>query len=295
MPRTLVIWNPNSGRGKGKRRWPDLRSQIEGALGPNVEFAETQRSSNATELARAAANQFDLIVAAGGDGTICETANGLIGSDSAFGILPLGTGNDLCRTLGIGPSFESALSTLKAGRSDFIDIGRWQSESQNGYFVNIAGAGFDAAVAARINHGARLLRGTTAYLAATLREWVTFRPQRLTATIGDAAIDRPAMLLAIANAQFYGGGMKVAPMASVTDGALDVVLVEALGKIAFLRAFPSVYKGAHISHERVSHFSASHVSIRFEQPTNILMDGELIQCQQVDCDVLPRALKVILP
>jgi len=265
------------------------------ALG-DVEVRETQAPGHATTLAKEAAQEgAHLVIAAGGDGTVTQVANGLIGSDATMAILPMGTGNDLARTLGIGKSMDRAIAAIKKGRTIQMDVGRWHTDQEEGYFLNIAGMGFDAAVAERINQGFKSLRGTLAYLAAVVTTLGRYRAKEVRLILDGAIIEESIMLAAIANAQCYGGGMMVAPMASVTDGMLDIVLVKELGKVAFLRAFPSVFKGGHMGHRAVEHYRARSIRLEPRGESPFLMDGELTPCKWAEIEVLPAALKIVTP
>ncbi|MBC8064678.1 MAG: diacylglycerol kinase family lipid kinase [Chlorobia bacterium] len=295
MAKIVAIRNPKSGRSRLAKSWEQIKADLQSRLGP-IEFWETQGPGRATQLAKQAVGQgFQTVIAIGGDGTITQTANGLIGSDVAFGVIPSGTGNDLCRTLGIGASIPRALDALQNGKTIQMDVGHWRTDQNEGYFLNIAGMGFDAAVADRINQGFRSLRGTVAYLAAVIATLRTYQPKELKLTLDGQTIEEEIMLAAVANAQSYGGGMRVAPMASITDGMLDIILVKRLGKFDFLRAFPSVFKGGHIGHPAVEHYRARSIRLDPRGDSPFLIDGELTPCQWAEIEILPAALRIIVP
>jgi len=291
---TFVIGNPASGRGRGakKRRFLDERIYSIG----DVELASTNGPGHARLLAeRALREGASWVIAAGGDGTVSEVASALVNTEATLGILPLGTGNDLARTLGVGPSMKKAFAAFYSGEDMLMDVGRWKADGRTGTFVNVAGMGFDAAVAERINKGFNSLRGTSAYLAAVVATLRTFRPQPIRLTVDDAVIEEDVMLIAVANAQTYGGGMKIAPMARVNDGVLDVILVRSLSKAAFLTAFPRVFKGSHLGHPAVDHYRARKIVLEPAQPSPFLIDGELVAVNKVEIDVEPKALRVRVP
>jgi diacylglycerol kinase (ATP) len=295
MAKVAVVRNPVSGRSRLASKWLAIQESLQGMYG-NVEYFETAGHGDATSLARGAVqNGAEIVLAVGGDGTITHVANGIIGTGATLGIIPSGTGNDLCRTLGIGTSAEGALEVLATGNTCAIDVGKWTTDEGEGYFLNIAGMGFDAAVADRINRGFRHLHGTSAYLAAVVTTLVRFKARTLTVTVDGKSIQERIMLAAIANAKCYGGGMLVAPMASVTDGMLDVVLVRKLGRLAFLTAFPRVFKGSHISHPAVLHLEGKRIRLEPEDREPFLIDGELTPCRWAEIEVLPGALRVIAP
>lgn len=296
MPDVVVIRNPQSGRGRFISKWPELERSIREATQGSLEFWNTEGPGHATELARQACQiGVGSVIAAGGDGTISQVANGLIGRDVTFAVIPCGTGNDLCRTLGLGASIPSALEAIRHRSVTRMDVAHYQTDKQEGYFLNVAGIGFDAAVADRINRGMRLLSGTSAYLAAVLTTLGQFKAQSIGITLDGHRSDERVMLAAIANAQCYGGGMKIAPLASVTDGLLDVVLVGEIGKGAFLRAFPKVFKGTHLSHPAVTHSRAKRIRLEPNEPAPFLVDGELVSCSWVEIEIQPNKLPIIVP
>lgn len=254
---------------------------------------ETTASGHAHELARALANAGGIVAAAGGDGTIGEVAAGLHHSPSALAVLPIGTGNDFARALGFGTSLSRAVDAIVNGQPQAVDLIRWKSGAQSGLGVNVAGCGFDAVVARRINEGYRYLRGTTAYLAAVLASLRTYQPSQLRLQVDSTIIDTSVMLCAVANATSYGGGMLVAPNAKMDDGLLDVVIVEGLSSAAFLAAFPRVFKGTHVSHPRVRVLQGRSVSVTAEPRLPVLVDGELIGDTPVLFKVVPGAVKVM--
>jgi diacylglycerol kinase (ATP) len=295
MAKVAVIRNPVSGRARLAKRWPEIQDRLS-AIYPDVEYLETHSHGDATALARQAVEGgAEVVIAIGGDGTVTQVANGIIHSPTTLGVIPTGTGNDLCRTLGIGASPDAALDVLARGHTRRIDVGKWTTDRGSGYFLNIAGMGFDAAVAERINRGFRTLHGTAAYLAAVVVTLVRYRAKDLEITVDGQPVQERVMLAAIANAQCYGGGMKVAPMASVFDGMFDVIVVRKLGKVAFLSAFPRVFKGAHMTHPAVRHYQGMKIRLDPRADAPFLIDGELTPCRWAEIEVEPAALRMVVP
>lgn len=290
MNRGTIIVNPAAGRGRGIVQ---LRQFVSGGPLESWDWHETKGPGDAFRIARSLANDDQIVAAAGGDGTVSEVAAALSGRVATLALLPVGTGNDLARTLGIGASLPRALTAIESQAPRRVDMMRWTNRAGDGLGVNVAGSGFDAVVARRINEGYRYLRGTTAYVAAVLGSLRTFQPARLHLEIDGIAHETTAMLCAIANAKSYGGGMRVAPNAELDDGLLDVVVVEGLSRTAFLRAFPRVFAGTHVSHPKVRVFRGRNVFLRTESPLPVLNDGELIGETPVRFEVLPGVLKVL--
>jgi diacylglycerol kinase (ATP) len=286
MLRMSVIRNPASGRGKRVRQWGRIAAELR-QLG--AEVIETDYPGHASQIA----SQLDgIVVAAGGDGTINEVLRGM-GPTSTLGLIPMGTGNDLCRSLRI--TADNAIDVLKAGATQEIDVWQWSTGEGSGRFVNVAGCGFDAAVADRINHGVKWLTGTPAYVYAVVATLLGFRPAELRITVGEEEIESRLMLCALANATCYGGGMKVAPNAQMNDGLLDIVMVRELSRLGFLKAFPKVFSGQHVGHPAVTILKANRASIASIMPLPVLADGELVGTTPLAVSLCPDRLRVISP
>ena len=295
-----VIFNPAAGRSRVSQT--QLQQKLEAATGATAfEIAATSRSQTARELAEIAIeNGAQVVVAAGGDGTLSEILNAVYGTNAKLGVLPLGTGNDFSRTLGIGTNLDFAITTLFGGCSRTIDVGRASCGGESRLFLNIAGCGFDALVARRINAGRkhpfwRHWRGVAAYLAATAQELQRLQVARLRLKLDGELVDVRALLCAVANAQSYGGGMKVAPDARLDDGLFDICVIKAATRLEFARAFPGVFRGAHIHHPRVEMFRARHVEIWCDRDWPVLVDGELWGAPPLTFEIVPRAVEVVAP
>lgn len=250
-------------------------------------------TGSAGQLARAATTRgFDVVAAAGGDGTIGEVVNGLVGTQAVLAVLPMGTGNDFSRCLGFGTDLALAVDALRSPQTLEIDVPAIEGR---GVFVNVAGTGFDAVVAERINRGYRYLRGTTAYVVAVVQTLGSFKPAAITIEVDGVTHDQRAMLCAVANAQSYGGGMKIAPLADMADGLLDVVVVGEVGRAEFLRAFPSVFKGSHLSHPKVNHHRGARIRLSCERPLPFLADGEEVDFLPASISVGEHRVRVVVP
>jgi diacylglycerol kinase (ATP) len=291
-----ILKNPRSGRGVNNAKWPEIEAKLGRALpADELRIEVTQGPGTAKSQA---ANLIDqgcrIIVAAGGDGTVSSVMEGVLGTDAALAVLPLGTGNDFSRSIGVGPNIDSAIDALAERKVKRIDVGRWQQGGRCGHFVNVAGCGFDAAVADRVNTGYRRLRGRSAYLAGILQCLFKFRSSNLSLVVDGELVYGRAMLCAFANARSYGGGMQIAPTADLTDGWLDLVLVGELGRVEFLWSFPRLLKGTHLSHPKVSHRLFRHLEVLSDPPVPILVDGELLRPGPLTVEVVPSALNVVV-
>lgn len=296
IQRVVVVRNPAAGRGRGERLWRQVETCLRDTWGIPLAVWETERPGHATELARqAVAEGADLVIAVGGDGTIGEVVAGLVGSRTCLGIVPTGTGNDFARHVGLAFEPGEIAEAALGGRRTAVDLLRWTTEDRSGYLLNVAGAGFDAAVAERVNKGFRILRGAAAYVGAVVSTLAHYKPEQFHLEIDGMPLDSSVMLCAVANASSYGGGMKIAPEADIEDGFFDLVVVQGVGRTEFLRAFPSVFKGAHTHHPKVLALRGRQIRIESEKPLPFLADGEIVGTTPVEFEVVPKALDVMLP
>jgi diacylglycerol kinase (ATP) len=239
------------------------------------------------------AGRCDLIVACGGDGTLCEVLNGMSASDTPVSFIPAGTGNDFVRTLGLPTTPCEAARQIVQGRSRRLDLMRLAEPSMAA--INIIGIGFDAAVAARMNRQTRFGGGALSYLCAVMMELARMRPARLRLRVDEETWEGEALLVAIANAQTYGGGMRIAPEACVDDGLLDVVIVEPLSRLEFLKLLPRVFKGTHVQHPAVFCRRGREIVVESDVPVPVMVDGDLRAATPLRVTVEPGAAHLWLP
>jgi diacylglycerol kinase (ATP) len=300
VQKVTVVLNPMSGRGQGAQRRPELEQLLaaEAAYagkrrdGGRVdwEIVETTAPGNGAEqAAQAVARGADIVAAAGGDGTLGEVVNGLVGTGAKLGLLPFGTGNDCARYLGFGTDLKRACHALFSGESRPVDLGYGQGR----WFINVAGCGFDAVVAARVNRGFRSLRGTSAYIAAVVQSLATFRAAQFRLTLDGETRELRAMMCSIANTTSYGGGMRIAPDAAIDDGLFDLCILGDVGRVEFLRAFPRVFKGTHTTHPKVTMLRARHIIVESDPPLPVLIDGDVFGTTPADFTLSPRAIEIL--
>lgn len=293
----VVIVNPVAGRGLGMRLVPRLEHLVREAIAATTQACEvrvalTSVTTDAESLAReAVAHGADLVVAAGGDGTLNGVVNAVAGTSVGIAQIPLGTGNDFARALGVPRSPHEAVRLLRDGRIAQMDVG----VADGRRFLNVAGCGFDAAVAEQMNRRRRWLSGTPAYVLTVLATLARYRPVPMRIRVDETTIETPAMLCAVANGTGYGGGMRIAPEARWDDGLLDVCVVKAVGKLEFLRAFPRVFRGNHTTHPKVIMLRGKTVHVESAWPVPALLDGELAGNTPVQFAVEPRALRFVVP
>ncbi len=302
IPQVKVIVNPVAGANTTYRKWPKISSLLR-HIGLPFEFQYTEGVGHAIELARtAASNGCQLLVAVGGDGTVHEVANGILLSKelkkATIGIISTGTGSDFIRSAGIDRDYVKACSLLTGTRRRLIDVGiveyQRDGHSHRRFFVNSSGVGFDAAVAETSNHLPKFLGGTIPYIIGLLKSLIGYRNKSVTIKVGDRVDSRRILSVVVANGCYFGGGMRVAPQADISDGLLDVITVGDMGKLELLRAFPTIYKGTHIHHPKVSSEKATRVEIESPEKFLVHADGEFLGEGPVSFSLVPSALSIVI-
>ena len=276
--RVALIINPVSGR-KRSLLAADAAEPILRQAGWDIARKLTECAGDATRLAReSAAEGFDLVVTCGGDGSFSQALAGLLDTGIPAGLLPAGTGNDFARAVGLSLDPATAAAQLVGGQATRIDLLAVQSEARPGetvWCVNIAGVGFDARVCERINRRSRVTGGTLAYLVAVAQEFRVFHRTPVRLRVDETTWEGDALLVAFANAQSYGGGMRIAPEASIDDGLMDVIVVKHMPRLDFARSFPRVMKGTHLSHPAVMMLRGKEARIETDAPSPALVDGDI--------------------
>ena len=288
--RLALIVNPVAGGGRPARALPQVQAELR-ALGLEQRFEYTKSLQHARDLALEAAANGEVAVAFGGDGLIGAVAGALKQSDGVVGILPGGRGNDLCRVLGIPRRPVAACEVLASGVERALDLG----EADDRTFTGIASCGFDSVVNRIANETTRV-RGSLVYAYALLRALPSWRPAEFEVTLdGGAARRFVGYSVAAANSKAFGGGMLLAPEASLTDGLLDAVIIEDMSRLRFLRLAPTVFSGRHVRQSAVTVLRARELHIAANRHFTLYADGEPIAELPVTVRVLPGAVRMIVP
>lgn len=315
MSLPIVIINPESGGGATRDAWPKIASDLATHFGAFVPVF-TEGAGQGSELAAEAAHKgAKLIVACGGDGTISEVANGILaaGTGAELGIIPSGTGGDFRRTIGIPTRSGDAARILRNGRTRQIDVGKVTFRSEEGehdsrYFVGVASFGLSAEVIGRVKDGGpdwlparapKWLSGRLKFGLAMAQASLQTEATRVVVQLDD---DRERIMtvanLCIANARYFGGGMKIAPDAKLIDGKFDVVSIGDLGAAKLMANAPRIYLGAHLGMFEVGHVLAKKILARpldKDELVQIEVDGELPGFLPATFQIIPKALRVRCP
>ncbi len=285
-----LIVNPSAGGGRAGRFLPAVRSALT-ARGLAHHVESTRSLEHARQLARAAAADGELAVAMGGDGLVGAVAGALMGTDGILGVLPGGRGNDFARVLGVPLEPVAACTVLADGAVRSLDIG----SAGGNTFIGIASCGFDSE-ANRIANEARIVRGNLVYAYAAARALIGWRPATFTVRLDGGEPRRfVGYSVAAANSAAFGGGMFLAPQASLDDGQLDVVTIADTPRLRYLRLLPTAFKGTHVDQPVVRIDRAQEVEIAADRPFTLYADGDPIAELPVTVRIHPSAVKVMAP
>ncbi|MGV8884326.1 MAG: diacylglycerol/lipid kinase family protein [Microbacteriaceae bacterium] len=299
----VVAINPSASFGTGREVGPAVVATLR-ALGHRVTSLTEPNVEQLREAGRTAlAAHPDALVVVGGDGMVSFGANLVAQTRVPLGIVPSGTGNDMARGLGIPVgNTEAAIEYLVAALAQnprVIDAGLIRHrDDETGrdaqtWFACVLSAGFDAIVNERANR-LRHPRGKNRYLVALAIELARLKPIRYTLTLDGRDASTDAALISVGNNVSLGGGMKVTPNALLDDGLFDVLVVQPLSRTAFLRVFPRVFRGEHLSDPRVAIHRAARVVI--DAPGVVAYaDGERVGPLPIDIEIVPGALRVLAP
>jgi diacylglycerol kinase (ATP) len=293
--RVALIVNPTAGKGAGRALGEATRRLLL-SRGRDVVDVSGQTWSEACATATEEVRRgVDALVVVGGDGLVHLAVNLVAGSTTPIGVVAAGTGNDFARNLGL-PIRDAAraVDVITSGAVRTIDAGRVTGPNgETKWFAGVLGAGFDAIVNARAAR-MRWPKGQMRYNLAVLRELPLFKPIPYVVELDGRRIETSAMLVAVANTPSFGGGMLVCPDADPTDGLFDVLVVKAISVPGFLRVFPKVYRGAHVTHEAVEIHRAARVRLEARNiPSQA--DGEPFTGLPLDIDIVRRAVRVLAP
>ena len=294
----LVIVNPTAGGGRAARLVPWLHERL--ARRPDARVEVTGQAGDAERWAAAFERvEAGRIVAVGGDGTVQEVANGIMASGQdgvSLGIVPVGTGNDLARSLGL-PRDPAAAWTVAIGRGERpVDLMRATSgDGRQRWFGSAGGIGFDAQVAAAMAKRSAWQRGRAAYLVTTLSELLRFDNRSVDLELDGATTTARVLFVAIANGEYYGGGMRIAPGARVDDGMLDLCVVGDISRLTALGQLANLYRGTHINHAQVEMRRGRSVTISGDPATLVHLDGEPFGGLPLSIDLHPARLIVAAP
>lgn len=296
--RAQIILNPSAGQRDRRHELKEAIAYLEDR-GWQLSLRETRGPEEATTYARqAVAEGYDIVIAAGGDGTVGEVANGLAGSEVALGMFPIGTTNVWALQMGLSPlwplrqhSLLEAAKALAEGHIRRVDLGQVNGR----YFLLWAGVGLDAKITEEVKPEAKKRLGALAFAIAGVMVAKEFAGTKVQMTIDGCEVNRRAILIVASNAQRYAGIMRLAAQARLDDGLLDVLIFKGHGFSATLRHLFSVLTNRHLCDPQVEYYQARQVEIRSAKPLSVHADDEPFTKTPVEISVVPKALRVVVP
>ncbi|OPX45745.1 diacylglycerol kinase [Ruminiclostridium hungatei] len=290
----IFIINPAAGKGKSVELVPFIQEYFKAREQEELLIEVTRYPGHAAEVARKHSEAGPCrIYSIGGDGTVNEIVNGMAGSSSALGVIPTGSGNDFIRSLHSETDVKTVITRTIEGMEKSIDLARVNDK----YFINIASIGFDANVV----YNAELFKkkpgitGSMAYLLSIIYTVFKHRICSIEVDIDGEKTAMNALLVAVANGRYYGGGIMPAPEAQLDDGLLDVCLVSEVSRLKILSLFPKYIKGRHGVIKQVSFKKCKKVKILSETEFSLNIDGEILTAKCADFEIIQSGIRVILP
>jgi diacylglycerol kinase (ATP) len=286
-----VVVNPSAGRGRTRKLLASIEAR---AASVGAKVVVSMNPGAPVDLARDAAAGGHDLVACGGDGLVAAVAGVAADTGRRLAIVPTGAGNDFARGLGYDPKHPlDAFDALERGRDRIVDLGRVNGR----WYTCVTASGFDAE-ANRWANTVQRLSGTPLYVAAVLRTLAVYRPHPFRLTVDGDGHEVRAWLVAVGNGPSYGGGMNIAPSASLDDGLVDVTVVGDMTRAQMLWNFPKVFKGTHVSHPKVGTFRAERVELASLDPSvpmDVYADGERVGPLPAVMEAVRDALTVRVP
>ncbi len=303
--RTFLVVNPRSANGDTGRRWADISAAVSRSMG-DTNSAFTDAPMHAAALtAKALEEGYRCIVAVGGDGTLHEVVNGFFQvkggppADACLAVIPRGTGGDFRRTFGWSGDVRAACARIRARETRALDVGRVSFFDQDGhtaqrYFVNVASFGVSGQVDREVARASKGLGGKATFFLASAKAMWRFRDQRVRLRAdGGAWQEQPITTVAVANGQYFGGGMRVAPTADPSDGAFDVTVWSGYTLLDFALKSRHIYSGSHVQLPGTRTFRARLLEAESEEEVLLDVDGEQPGRLPVRMELLPGALQLM--
>ncbi|CCQ96950.1 Diacylglycerol kinase catalytic region [[Clostridium] ultunense Esp] len=273
MDKILFIINPIAGGGRARRLVPIIDNFMKN-VELDYDIVLTEQPRDGINIAKKGLKKgYKKIVAVGGDGTVNEVALGILEhGEGTLGIIPSGTGNDLARTLNIPFNIEESIGIIIKGINKKVDVGMVNGD----LFLNIASIGFDSVVVKNTEKIKKRLKSGIAYFIGVIITLVGFKDINTKLEIDNILIDKDIFLVAVGNGKYYGGGLKVLPMALIEDGYFHICIVNKMSKLKLLLLLPTIIKGKHIKFKKhVEIFKAKKVRIFTKDRTYLNIDGEV--------------------
>ncbi len=292
--RICFIFNPSADRNRSERHIDWLNREAKKRWF-DYEIIITKKSDNVSQLASDKASQFDIIVACGGDGTVHQVVNGLAETDTIFGVLPIGSGNDFVKTLHLNKTLPECIDIIYTQRTTPIDLIRFEGDV-TGWCANTIGFGLDG-WANYYASSHRKLKGHIVYVLGAIRAALTYRGSRIQGKINESKFNDDFLMITTCNGKWEGGSFFVAPKAEMTDGKMNLLLIKQIPVYKILFYLPWFIRGPSSFMNGVETTTCSRLKIRSDKPSAVHCDGEHLgeSISKLDLFIVRNALNVITP
>ncbi len=289
MKNYALILNPVAGRGKTRKAGETILELFEKYIG-QFDLFRTEYPGHAREIAAKISSEYSVIVAVGGDGTMHEVVNGMMGGSAALAAIPTGSGNDFVKMLNLPKDLEHCVKIIRENKRKMIDVGKVGDV----YFPNGLGIGFDAWVV-RESRKVKKLRGFLIYLYAVMKTVFSYKNSTVTFCANGRRVEKKIFLIAIGNGKAVGGGFYLTPDAIIDDGKFDVCIIRGLSKKEVFLNLPKAVKGNHTNMEQVEMMRTDQLEILSEDGIAVHADGELLgmELKDLKISILPQILEVV--
>ncbi len=307
--KTKVVINPYSANKSTAKQWAKKSAFLKGKIGHyDAEF--TTKAKEATTITQEALKDgYERIIAVGGDGTVNEVVNGFfendrpINPDAVLSVIMTGTGGDFRKTAGISKNITESITQLANGEVKKIDVGKLAFTTMEGnqetiYFDNVASFGMSGIVDKVVNHSkisrmTKKINGTVAFAISALIAILTFKNKKIQLEIdGKVHKNLTINLVAIANAKYFGGGMKIAPSAELDNGVFDIIVYEDIGKMKMILNNRDVYSGSHIGKDKILSFKGKKITATCDEEVLVEADGELLGKLPATFEIVPSVINL---
>ena len=296
--RWFVIINPTSGNGSSKQKWPHIKSLLE-SYELDFDFGFTEHENHSPELLQQAIeNEILNIICVGGDGTLHNIVNGIMGQTIVpsnqinIGVIPIGTGNDWVKTHDIPNDFEKAIQIIKNGNIKTQDLGKIEflnDDRKLVYFNNFAGVGFDGFVVSKVHKYKHF--GALAYLTGAVLGLFSFKNFKSKVAVDNKEINSKTLMILVGLCNYSGGGMQLTKNANPFDGLFDISIAKNLSKFDIIKNLTKLFNGKIVNHNKVETLKSDEITIKIDEDELpfIQADGELIGKGNIKVSVVPKA------
>lgn len=304
--KVLYVVNPVSAGKSTAREWPGFEALIR-KEGYSFDVAYTEYPKHATQItSEALKNGYETIVSVGGDGTLNEVANGFfeneepINSNARLAVFSRGTGCDFIRSLKHDKGIESFIELLKRNQQKEFDIGKAKYLDYSGqtvvrYFINVADLGLGGETTYRVNKNTKVLKGFLSFMIGAVISILKYKNKNFYINIDNKTmIEEKLNSVIIANGQYFGGGMQVAPHAQMDDGVFEIVILGNLNKLELIKSFPTIYKGTHVNNKKVKFYSGNRVIVKCSEKALIEIDGEQPGTNDAEFELVKNGIKILI-